>query len=85
MDYTTLPSSRGQITLSAKLREKYGITPDTPIVIVDKGNGKIELRIMKAVPHTEAEYYETDKEIGVNFPKGIDPRVLIEYIKKIDG
>ena len=86
MEYTTLPSSRGQITLSAKLREKYKITKDTPIVVEDKGNGKIELRVLKTRDYNDddAIYYEDEGGFGVHFPKGIDPQVILDYLRKKD-
>ena len=85
MTYTTIPSVKGQITIPSELREKYNINKETPIVIEDKGNGKLVIKVMKMVEHDAIEFRENDKEIGLTFKKGIDPQVLIDSIKKIDG
>lgn len=36
------------------------------------------------VDYNAVEYYENEKEIGLNFKKGINPKILINSIKKID-
>lgn len=40
---------------------------------------------MKTASNKYIEYREIDEEIGLAFKKGIDPKVLIEKIKEIDG
>ena len=85
MTYTSLPSVKGQITIPSDIREKYNISKETPIVIEDKGKGMIVMRVMRLAPHDDIEYYENEKERGLTFKKGIDPQVLIDAIKEIDG
>ena len=85
MTYTTLPSVKGQITIPSEIREKYNIGKETPIVVEDQGNGLITMKVMRMIDHDAVEYYENDKEFGLNFKNGIDPRVLMDAIKKIDG
>lgn len=85
MTYTTLPSIKGQVTIPVAIREKYEISKETPIVFEDTGNGVITMRIMRIVDHDTVEYYETDESFGLHFKHGIDPRVLMNAIKKIDG
>jgi AbrB family looped-hinge helix DNA binding protein len=85
MTYTAMPSVKGQITIPSQIREKYNIGKTTPVVIEDIGKGIITIKIMKMVDHDAIEYYENDEEFGLNFKKPIDPSVLIDAIKKIDG
>lgn len=85
MTYTTIPSVKGQVTIPSVIRAKYKIGKDTPLLIEDKGNGVMTVRVMKMVEHDAIEYYEDDKGFGLHFKNGIDPQVLIDAIKKIDG
>ncbi|MEK9133113.1 MAG: AbrB/MazE/SpoVT family DNA-binding domain-containing protein [Patescibacteria group bacterium] len=85
MTYTTIPSVKGQITIPSSIRSKYEITNETPILIEDKGKGVIMMKVMCLVNHDSIEYYENAKERGLNFPKGVDPQVLINAINEIDG
>lgn len=85
MTYTLIPSIKGQITIPSEIREKYNIGKQTPIVIEDKGKGTIVIKIMRMVDTDNVEYYENEKEFGLHFNKPIDPKVLMEEIKKIDG
>jgi AbrB family looped-hinge helix DNA binding protein len=85
MTHTTLPSIKGQVTIPVAIREKYHISKETPLVIEDKGKGVIIMKVMRLAPHTEVELYNNKKEVGLTFPHGIDPNVLISVIKKIDG
>ncbi|MDP2642699.1 MAG: hypothetical protein Q8P62_02560 [Candidatus Peregrinibacteria bacterium] len=39
-------------------------------------------KVMRMVDHDAIEYYENDKEFGLNFKKPMDPQVLIDAIKK---
>lgn len=83
MTYTTLPTVKGQITIPAPIRKKYTITENTPILFEDNGDGIVQLRIMKVVPHTkvDAQYFENEKEFGLIFKNGIDPLTLIDLLK----
>lgn len=85
MTYTTIPSVKGQVTIPSEIRAKYRIGKDTPLLIEDKGNGVMTVKVMRMVDHDAIEYYENDKEVGLRFKNGIDPQVLIDAIKKIDG
>lgn len=85
MTYTLIPSIKGQITIPSAIREKYNIGKETPVIIEDKGKGVIMLKIMRMVDDNNVEYYEDGKGFGLNFKKPIDPQVLIDAIKKIDG
>ena len=85
MNYTTIPSVKGQITIPSEIREKYKIGKETPIIVEDAGNGIITMKVMQMVDHDTVEYYENEKEFGLNFKKGITPKALIDAINKIDG
>lgn len=85
MTHTTIPTSKGQITIPAAIRKKYSIDEQTPVLISDKGNGMITLKIMHMVPHDDIKFYETDEMTGMQFKRGIDPQVLINKINEIDG
>lgn len=37
------------------------------------------------IKHGAIEFYEDDKKAGITFKKGIDPQVVMNAIKKIDG
>jgi len=85
MEFTIIPSVKGQLTIPSELRKKYNINKNTPLIIKDKGKGLIEVKVMQMIDYDEIEYYENEKEIGLNFKNGIDPQILINEIKKIDG
>lgn len=85
MTYTTIPSIKGQITIPVPIREKYSISQQTPIVVEDAGKGVITLKVKRLVDHDDVEFYENEKEFGITFKNGIDPKVLMDAIKKIDG
>lgn len=83
--HTLLPSIKGQITIPPEIRERYEISKGTPLVIEDKGKGVIQIKVMRIVAHDGITAYENDTELGIHFAHGIDPKVVIEAIKKIDG
>lgn len=85
MHYTVIPSIKGQITIPSQIREKYNIGKETPIVMEDKGKGVITIKVMRMIENDAIEYYENEEEFGLNFKKPIDPQILIDAIKKIDG
>lgn len=87
MSYTTIPTGKGQITIPISIRKKYKISEETPLVIEDKGKGIITLKVMRLADHDDDDiiFYESEREIGLTFKKGIDPDVLIRAIRKIDG
>jgi bifunctional DNA-binding transcriptional regulator/antitoxin component of YhaV-PrlF toxin-antitoxin module len=85
MNFTTLPSYKGQITIPSALRVKYKIGKNTPIVIKDNEDGTMTIKVMEITDPTDVIYREDETSIGLSFKKGIDPRVLIDAIKKIDG
>lgn len=83
--YTALPSIKGQVTIPQEIREKYKISKNTPMIIEDKGKGIIMVQIMGMIDHDAVAYFEDEKTFGLHFKNGIDPQVLIDAIKKIDG
>lgn len=85
MSQAVLPSIKGQITIPSVIREKYHISKSTPVLIEDKGHGIITLQVMSMVDQDTINYYENEKEFGLHFSKGIDPKILLKAIKKIDG
>ncbi|MBU0981666.1 AbrB/MazE/SpoVT family DNA-binding domain-containing protein [Patescibacteria group bacterium] len=85
MNYTAIPSVKGQITIPSDIREKYGICKDTPVVITDTGKGVITIKVMRMVDSDTIEFFENEKEIGLNFKNGIDPQALINAIEELDG
>lgn len=85
MNYTAIPSVKGQITIPPAIREKYGISKGTPVVISDNNDGTIMIKVMKMVGHDDIAYREDEKGIGLSFKKGISPQVLIDAINDIDG
>lgn len=85
MNYTAIPSIKGQITIPPTIREKYGISKETPVVISDNNDGTITIKVMKMVAHDDIAYREDEKGIGLSFKRGINPQVLIDAINDIDG
>lgn len=85
MNYTAIPSIKGQITIPPTIRAKYGINKETPVIISDNNNGTITLKIMKMVDHDDIAYREDKNGVGISFKKGISPQALIDAIKDIDG
>ncbi len=85
MEYTVLPSMKGQITLPPVIRKKYDICKNTPLVIEDMGNGEIKVKVKRAIDHDLIQYYEKNGSVGLHFKNGVDPQILIDMINKIDG
>jgi bifunctional DNA-binding transcriptional regulator/antitoxin component of YhaV-PrlF toxin-antitoxin module len=85
MEYTVIPSVKGQITLPPKIRKKYDIGKNTPIVIEDMGNGELKVKVKRTVDHDLVQYYEKNGSVGLHFKNGVDPQVLIDMINKMDG
>lgn len=85
MTHTSLPSVKGQITLPPEIRAKYEISKETPLIIEDKGNGIITIKVMHMVNYNDITYRQDKKGFGIHFKNGIDPNTIIEAIKKIDG
>lgn len=85
MPYTAIPSRKGQVTIPTAIREKYKISKETPLLIEDKGKGVLVFKVMHLIDHDAIEFYENDQEFGLMFKHGIDPQVLIDAVKKIDG
>ncbi len=85
MTYTVIPSVKGQITLPPSLRKKYKISKSTPIKIDDGENGIMIIKVMHLVDFNEIQYFENEKEARLNFPKGIDPQLLIDKIENNNG
>ena len=85
MNYTAIPSVKGQITIPPPIREKYGIGKETPVIISDNNDGTIVIKIMKMVDHDDIVYREDENGVGLSFKRGINPQALINAIKDIDG
>lgn len=84
MKHTTLPTTKGQITIPSEIRKQYEISEETPLVIEDAGKGVITIRVMRMIDHDDIEYYEDEEGFGLHFKKGMDPQVLINAIKEMD-
>lgn len=39
---------------------------------------------MTLVDHDQIQYYEKDLEVGLHFPNGVDPKMLMDAIKEMD-
>jgi bifunctional DNA-binding transcriptional regulator/antitoxin component of YhaV-PrlF toxin-antitoxin module len=82
MIYTLKLFNTGQITLPKIWRDRF----DTDHFIAEEKDDGL---LIKPLQHydegQDAVYYETKDERGLHFPKGIDPQVLIDKIKKIHG
>ena len=62
MRQTVIVSSRGQITLPAKVRKRLGITPGS-IVLVEEREGELVLRLVGEIElYTEKQIAEWDKD-----------------------
>lgn len=85
MNYTVIPSIKGQITIPSEIREKYGIGKETPIIVEDQGKGIITIKVMKMVEHDSIEFYDNEHSFGLHFKQPVDPQILIDAIKEIDG
>jgi hypothetical protein len=78
--YTLKLFNTGQITLPKAWRDKQ----KTKHFIARETKKGLLIEPIKD-EDIEVIPYETDKEVGLIFPKGIDPRILINKIKEIDG
>ena len=77
--YTLKLFNTGQVTLPKAWRDKWN-TKNFIAKETEKG-----LLIEPIMKDEDVILYENDKEIGLIFPKGISPQVLIDKIKEIDG
>ena len=68
---TVTPNSKGQITIPIDLRNKYGVTEKTPLLIKDK-NGAIEIQVIKHIETEDVWDEERRKK-------------LLELAKKLKG
>ena len=82
MTYTLVPSIKGQITLPPAIRTKYNIGKNTPIIIEDKGDGVMNIKVMQLMDYGAVQYSENDTEVRLSFRKGIDPQVIINKLNK---
>ncbi|MEK7528811.1 MAG: hypothetical protein AAB592_03510 [Patescibacteria group bacterium] len=88
MKHTVIPSVKGQVTIPQQIRDKYSIGKNTPIIVEDKGKGTLTFtvtRIVSIQADDNTSYYEDKGGFGLIFKNGMDPRKLIDAIKKIDG
>lgn len=85
MTRTAIPSIKGQVTIPVEIRVKYNITQQTPILIEDKGKGIIMMKVMRLAENDDIQYYENKNERGLIFKHGVDPKIIADAIKKIDG
>ena len=69
----------GQITLPKAWREKF----NTKHFVAEQT--KKGLLIKPILPEEDAVFYENEEGFGIVFPKGIDPQVIIDKMKEIDG
>lgn len=81
MSFTVIPTVKGQMIIPLKIRKKYSIDKNTPLIVEDCGNGVIQIKVMNMVDYDAVKYYETDDEFGLQFKKPMDPQVLIDAIK----
>lgn len=84
-EFTALPTVKGGVTLPPKIRKKYNIGKNTPLIIRDAGNGVITIKVMQITEYNDIQFEETASSLRLTFPKGIDPAILIKKIKDIDG
>jgi bifunctional DNA-binding transcriptional regulator/antitoxin component of YhaV-PrlF toxin-antitoxin module len=85
MKNTVMPTSKGQITIPVDLRKKYSIDQNTSVRFIDRGDGVIELKILRL---QEAVFGQMDSREGwdsLTFSQPVSPRQLIDAINKIDG
>lgn len=80
MTYTLLPSIKGQITLPPAIRTKYNINKNTPLILEDKGDGIINVKIMQLIEYSDVKYFENDEEVKLSFTKAVDPQIIIDKI-----
>lgn len=69
----------GQVTLPKKWRDKFKVQN---FIAKETDEG---LLIQPLKEQSTVEYYENEEEFGLVFPQGIDPQVLIDKCKEIDG
>lgn len=69
----------GQVTLPKKWRSQFATEQ---FLAEETAEG---LLIKPILREQEVVEYANEEEEGIFFPKGIDPRVLIQKIKEIDG
>ena len=77
--YTLKMFNTGQITLPKAWRKKY----KTKHFIAEQT--KQGLLIKPILSGEDAVYYENEEGYGIVFPKGVDPQVIIDKMKEMDG
>lgn len=85
MKNIVMPTSKGQITIPVAIRKKYSIDDSTSLKFIDKGQGVIEIKIMRMRDAVFGEQQTQDGMESLTFTKPVDPQVLIDAINKIDG
>lgn len=77
--YTLNMFNTGQVTLPKSWRSKFNTKH---FLAQETKDGLLLKPILK---DEDVVFYENDHSFGLIFPNGIDPQVLIDEIKKIDG
>lgn len=85
MKNTVMPTSKGQITIPVNLRKKYSIDQNTSVRFIDKGDGVIELKILRLQEAVFGQMDSRERWDSLTFSQPVNPRQLIDAINKIDG
>ena len=88
MSYTLSMFNTGQITLPKKWRDKIAKGAKKFIALEKEGGLLIKPLIIDeehSLHDKNVELYEEGDNIKIIFKKGVDPSLLIDIIKKVDG
>ncbi len=77
--YTLNMFNTGQVTLPKGWRSKF----NTKHFLAEET--KEGLLLKPILKKEDVVFYENETSVGLFFPNGIDPQVLIDKIKEIDG
>ncbi len=78
-----MPSNKGQITIPKRMRQRYAITRETPILVEDLGNGVILAKVTsltdlksEKIAHEENQRAILDKAIN-----DLDMDILMQFAR----
>lgn len=83
MKTIVMPSNKGQITLPKRMRERYAITRETPILIEDLGNGVMLAKVTALTDLESQKIADEEKQLAI-LDKAInelDMDTLMQFIR----
>lgn len=65
MKTIVMPSNKGQITIPQRMRKRYAITRETPILIEDLGNGVILAKVTSLTDLESQKIADEEEQLAI--------------------